>query len=51
MVTIKHKSRAETQNRKRRQLQKMSQKTTKLKWQRDTQEKRKSGDIQQPENK
>ena len=50
MVTTKQKSRAETQNIKQKKLRKKSQKTIKLKWNTETQRKRKNGDIEQSEN-
>lgn len=50
MVTTKQKSRAETQNIKRRNWEKNHKKTIKLKWNTETQRKRKNGDIEQSEN-
>ena len=53
MVTTKHKSRAERGNIKKmmKLRKKKSQKTTKPKWQTETQGKRNNEDIEQPENK
>lgn len=50
MMKRKYKSREETKNINKK-LRKTSEKTTKQKWQTETQGKRNNGDIKQPENK
>ena len=51
MLTTKHKSRAKTQNIKKRRLRKKLQQTNLLKWQTKTQGKKNNGDTEQSENK
>ena len=51
MVTTKRKARAKTWNTKKEETEKLHRKTTKLKWQTETQGKINNGNIKKPEKK